>query len=189
MPAAHGDALEFGCGVGRVTRALAARFERAVGLDISTNMLDQARVLNADVANVEFVHNTAPHLELLGDRRFDLVYSRHVLQHLPTHEMAHGYLSEMVRLVKPGGLVLAHVPIAIPLLHRLLVARRAYELLRRAGVPADVLYNRLKLHPVSMLSVPEPELRAWIEAAGGRVLALDTKRGQVESADVFITRD
>jgi SAM-dependent methyltransferase len=189
VPAERRDALEFGCGVGRVTRALAARFDHAVGIDISTKMLDRGRELNAGVANIEFLHNTEPDLRLLGDRRFDLVYSRHVLQHLPSREVARGYLSEMVRLVRPGGLVLAHLPTATALRHRLLIARRLYEALRRAGVPADVLYRRLGLHPISMLFVPEPELRGWIETAGGRVLALDSKRGQVVSANVYITRD
>ena len=189
VPANRADALEFGCGVGRVTRALAGRFGDAVGVDISTRMLEQARELNAGVDNVEFVHNTASDLTVLGDRRFDLVYSRHVLQHLPSRDVARGYLSEMVRLVRPGGLVLAHLPLEIPLRHRLLVVRRAYEALRRIGVPADVLYNRLRLHPVSMLAVPEADLRAWIAAAGGRVLAVDTKRGAVLSANVFATRD
>jgi SAM-dependent methyltransferase len=189
VPAGHADALEFGCGIGRVTRALAGRFGHAVGVDISTQMLEQARELNAGVDNIEFVHNEAPDLALLGDRRFDVVYSRHVLQHLPSREVARGYLAEMVRLVRPGGLVLAHLPLEIPLRHRLLVVRRAYEALRRLGVPADVLYNRLRLHPVSMLAVPEAEVRAWIAAAGGRVLAVDAKRGAVLSANVFATRD
>jgi hypothetical protein len=40
-----------------------------------------------------------------------------------------------------------------------------------------------------MLAVPEPEVRAWVEQAGGRVLAVDTKRGAVLSANVFATRD
>ena len=189
VPAEHRDALEFGCGVGRVTRALAARFERVVGVDISTEMLGQARELNAHVANAEFVHNTASDLTFVGDRRFDLVYSRHVLQHLPDRGVAGGYLREMVRIVRPGGLVLAHLPLKIPARHRLLVVRRAYEVLRRAGVPADTLYRRLKLHPVSMLSVPEAQIRAWVEQAGGRVVAVDSKQGAVLSANVYITRD
>jgi hypothetical protein len=40
-----------------------------------------------------------------------------------------------------------------------------------------------------MLAVPEHQLRVWIEAAGGRVLAMDAKQGQVRSANIYITRD
>jgi SAM-dependent methyltransferase len=189
VPAQEEDALEFGCGLGRVTRALAKRYRRAVGVDISTQMLDQARRLNAGVANIDFVHNDAGDLSVLGNRRFDLVYSRHVLQHLPTHDLVARSIREMVLRLRPDGLMLVHLPLRIPMRNRLLVVRRAYRLLRRLGLPANVLYRRLRLHPVSMLAVPEHTLRGWIEAAGGRVLALDAKRGQVRSANVYITRD
>src|SRR5437016_3274063 len=36
-----GRALDFGCGVGRVTRALAARFESVDGLDVAASMIQQ----------------------------------------------------------------------------------------------------------------------------------------------------
>ena len=170
VPAQQRDALEFGCGVGRVTRALAKRYERAVGIDISVEMLERARELNDGIDGVEFVHNTEPDLAVLGERRFDLVYSRHVLQHLPGPDLVRGYLQEMVRLLRPGGLLIVHVPLAISLRHRFLATRRAYEALRRLGLSADTLYRRLHLHPVSMLAVPEHRLRNWIETAGGRVL-------------------
>src|SRR5690242_3397514 len=39
-------ALDFGCGVGRLTQALAAQFDHADGVDISTEMVEQARALN-----------------------------------------------------------------------------------------------------------------------------------------------
>ena len=39
-------ALDFGCGVGRLTRALGTRFESALGVDISAGMIEQARRLN-----------------------------------------------------------------------------------------------------------------------------------------------
>ena len=38
-----GRALDFGCGVGRVSRALGTRFESVVGLDISHEMIRLAR--------------------------------------------------------------------------------------------------------------------------------------------------
>ena len=61
-------ALDFGCGVGRVTRALAARFERAHGLDISARMVEQARGLNADRPNCTFEVSVAPDLAALESR-------------------------------------------------------------------------------------------------------------------------
>ena len=189
VPAHRHDALDFGCGLGRATRALAARFDRVVGVDISTEMLARARELHADVPGIELVHNEAPDLSVLGDRRFDLVYSRLVLQHLPSREVARDCLQEMVRRVRPGGLVLVQAPLHVPMRHRLLLVRRAYTGLRRLGVSADVLYRRLRLHPVSMLAVPEATLREWVREAGGRVLTVAARRGRIVSADMFITRD
>ena len=36
-------ALDFGCGVGRLTRALAAHFDRVIGVDVAASMIRQAR--------------------------------------------------------------------------------------------------------------------------------------------------
>src|SRR5205814_941204 len=46
-----GRALDFGGGVGRLTRALAQRFDDVVGLDISDVMIRNARSLNKDLPN------------------------------------------------------------------------------------------------------------------------------------------
>lgn len=42
-PRERGVALDFGCGVGRLTRALAAFFDRATGVDISSSMIEEAK--------------------------------------------------------------------------------------------------------------------------------------------------
>src|SRR5437763_12953662 len=54
FPCSRESVLDFGCGVGRLTRALSAYFGRCTGLDISDNMLAAARELNAALANCEF---------------------------------------------------------------------------------------------------------------------------------------
>src|SRR5262245_31636893 len=82
LPVRYGRALDFGCGVGRLTRALAARFESCVGVDVSPKMVDAARRLNDGVPNVEFVVNRDPDLRAFATGSFDLVYSSIVLQHL-----------------------------------------------------------------------------------------------------------
>ena len=38
----HGRALDFGCGVGRLTQALAARFDEVWGVDIAPSMIEMA---------------------------------------------------------------------------------------------------------------------------------------------------
>ncbi len=48
-------ALEIGCGLGRLTRVLAARARRVIALDISEEMLARARQHNPDLPNVEWL--------------------------------------------------------------------------------------------------------------------------------------
>src|SRR5438034_9687481 len=43
------QALDFGCGLGRLTRALAGRFRRCVGGDVSPRMIVRARERNRDI--------------------------------------------------------------------------------------------------------------------------------------------
>src|ERR1700748_2655980 len=45
-PDPGGTVLDFGCGVGRLTQALARRFPSCVGIDISQQMIQQAQALN-----------------------------------------------------------------------------------------------------------------------------------------------
>ncbi len=54
LPQAHEAALDFGCGLGRLTRALARHFGQAWGVDISARMVEQARELHRDVPNCTF---------------------------------------------------------------------------------------------------------------------------------------
>jgi FkbM family methyltransferase len=102
MPAAHELALDFGCGAGRLSRALASHFARVVGVDVSSSMIDTARELNRDVANVEFRVNASPRLDGIADASVDLVYSNMTLQHIPT-ALAMGYVEEFFRVLAPGG--------------------------------------------------------------------------------------
>src|SRR3954462_2001563 len=76
-------ALDFGCGVGRVTRALATHFESVTGVDAAPAMITQARALNAEFSNCDFVANRAGDLKQFPSGSFDVVYSRLVLQHVP----------------------------------------------------------------------------------------------------------
>jgi FkbM family methyltransferase len=102
LPAGRALALDFGCGAGRLSRALAAHFERVVGVDVSGSMIETARTLNADVPNVEFRENPSPRIESVADASVDLVYSNMTLQHIPA-QLAAGYVDEFFRVLGPGG--------------------------------------------------------------------------------------
>jgi ubiquinone/menaquinone biosynthesis C-methylase UbiE len=105
----QGSALDFGCGVGRLTQALAQHFERVTGVDISEEMLVHARRHNEHGERVTYVHNPHSDLHLFGTDQFDLVYSLITLQHMePLY--AKTYIAEFVRITAAGGLILFQVP-------------------------------------------------------------------------------
>jgi SAM-dependent methyltransferase len=182
-------ALDFGCGVGRITRALAACYGHVVGVDIAPTMIARAEELNADLEDVEFLVSSGDDLRFLGERRFDLVFTHVVLQHQPGRAAARRYIEEFLRVLRPGGVVVFQIPVHIARRHRGLVARRLYLLLRSLGIPSRVLYERLRLHPISMLFVPESEVVRWVREAGGHVEHVEREgsaRGHM-SATFFVS--
>ena len=102
LPARRGRALDFGCGVGRLTQALGAEFEHADGVDISDTMIDLARQYNKLGERCAYHVNLAADLALFEDRSMDFVFSTIVLQHVPPQHAA-TYITEFVRLLAPGG--------------------------------------------------------------------------------------
>jgi len=107
---ARGSALDFGCGVGRITQALAKEFDAVVGLDISPGMLAEAR-RNAQVsgfANVTYAPSSDP--DYLQPASHDLVHSYIVLQHIPV-ATGEAIVEQLIAAVKPGGIGALHMTI------------------------------------------------------------------------------
>ncbi len=102
VPMARTAALDYGCGVGRITRALASRFETVVGLDISAAMVARAAALNGDLPNARFQLTSGVDLDVLGTERFDLVYCALVLQHLPSHRLIEATIGRLASVLAPG---------------------------------------------------------------------------------------
>jgi SAM-dependent methyltransferase len=102
-------ALDFGCGVGRLARALCAHFERVDGVDIAPSMLERAARYNRHAGRCFFHLNERADLALFADAAFSFVYTSLVLQHLET-DLARGYIREFLRVLAPGGLLVFHLP-------------------------------------------------------------------------------
>lgn len=100
-----GRALDFGCGVGRLTQALADTFDDVVGIDISSTMIERAAYHDRHAGTVHYLVNTSGDLRLLEGDSFDLVYSSITLQHIPPEHQA-AYIREFVRVIRPGGLAI-----------------------------------------------------------------------------------
>jgi ubiquinone/menaquinone biosynthesis C-methylase UbiE len=174
-------ALDFGCGVGRLTRALARNFVESYGVDISGGMLSQAKALNSDVPNCQFLQNDKAELGMFKDHTFDLIYTVLVLQHLPSRRIACALIREFVRILKPGGLLMFHVPTYMPFRRRLQPRWRLYALLRFLGFDRRLLFERFRLAPVQLIAVPQLIISDLINSSNGRILRVDP--GQYYLAD------
>jgi SAM-dependent methyltransferase len=108
-PVARRSALDFGCGIGRLSQALAEHFDRVYGVDISSKMIELARQRNRKGARVEYVCNPAGDLSRFADGSIDMVLSWITLQHLRPR-YAGRYIQEFLRVLAPGGLLLFQYP-------------------------------------------------------------------------------
>lgn len=104
-----GRALDFGCGVGRLTQALCDHFAECHGVDIAPSMLELAQRYNRHGAKAHYHLNAHPDLSLFEADAFDFIYSNLVLQHMQP-EYSAGYIREFFRVLKPGGIVLFQLP-------------------------------------------------------------------------------
>jgi SAM-dependent methyltransferase len=162
LPANRGAALDFGCGAGRLTQALAEYFDRVAGVDISAGMTDLAKQHNRIGGRCTYVVNHDEDLRQFGSGSFDLVYSRIVLQHMPGAQ-ARQYVREFVRVLAPNGLALFQLP-----------ARLASpRLLSRVGYRFN-FWKRHRIlrepHLMEMYGVPREVVERDLKEAGGRVV-------------------
>jgi ubiquinone/menaquinone biosynthesis C-methylase UbiE len=191
FPRQRGRALDFGCGIGRLTRALARQFSACVGVDVAPAMLEMARKVNSDLPHCNFLLNRSPNLALFGDETFDLVYTNMVLQHLPEPSLIEGLIAEFCRIVKPGGLIAMQIPHSLPLKFRIQPGRRLYAVLRKFGVGRRFLYDQLTLTPMRLISLSESRVFGALESGGARILRVqpdDHCGPEIQSRMYFVTK-
>jgi SAM-dependent methyltransferase len=198
VPARTVAGLDFGCGVGRLSRALAQHVQHVTGLDIAESMVAEARSLNRAVAGCEFVVLRDDDLRAFADGTFDVVLSLLALQHVPSATGIETYLREFVRVLAPDGLLIFQLPTHVPpaparTWRSLLRPRtRLATTLRRLGVSPYWLYRRLGWTPaMPMTALSYERVLAVISAAGSRVLSsqeTEPDHGGVESRYYHVTR-
>lgn len=176
FPIRSGTALDFGCGLGRLTQALCNHFDTCFGVDISSTMLSEANRYNRFGAACKYVLNTASDLSCLSDNSFDFIYSHLVLQHIPP-EAGIQYVAEFVRVLKVGGLLIFQAPSEQRIIEEQLattatatepVAAVTEERDIPPAVPNSLYQNMEKL--IDMHALPRKQVVTAIEQAGGRIL-------------------
>ena len=101
-------ALDFGCGAGRLTQALAKYFDEVHGVDIAPSMIELAKRYNCYGAKCKYHLNIANNLKLFPDNSFDFIYTSQVLQHMEPR-YSKGYIREFLRILKSNGLLVFHI--------------------------------------------------------------------------------
>jgi len=101
-------ALDFGCGVGRLTIPISKLgFGKVFGVDISEGMLLKARLytreLNLD-EDIKYLNNLS-----LAPKNVDFVHSYIVLQHIET-KIGYDIIAQMVQILNIDGVIAIHVP-------------------------------------------------------------------------------
>lgn len=142
----QGEVLDAGCGTGVIASRLADRDYDVTGLDPSDGMLEHLRQRDP---RVEAVHGSATAMPF-ADGRFDLTFCVAVMHHIADPQEVNEALVEMVRVTRPGGLVLVwdHNP------------RNPYWKHLMARVPQDDGSERL---------IPEAEIVRGLADGGARV--------------------
>ncbi len=97
-------ALEIGCGVGRMTRALASVFGEVHGVDVSKEMVQRARRYLQTTSNAHVHRNSGCDLRALKNLEFDFAFSFIVFQHVPSRDIIDNYVAEVGRRLVPGAL-------------------------------------------------------------------------------------
>jgi ubiquinone/menaquinone biosynthesis C-methylase UbiE len=97
--------LEIACGEGYGTSLLAQKARCVIGVDIDKKTIDRAKEKYSS-PNITFIEGKAESIPL-EDHSVDVITSFETLEHTANHS---DFLSEMKRVLRPGGLVIISTP-------------------------------------------------------------------------------
>jgi SAM-dependent methyltransferase len=102
-----GVVLEIGPGAARWSSVLQPRARRLILVDVSDRPLALCRERFATAENVEYVLSSGSDLPGVADSSVDAIWSFDVFVHVAPADQA-GYLSEIARVLAPGGVAVIH---------------------------------------------------------------------------------
>jgi ubiquinone/menaquinone biosynthesis C-methylase UbiE len=184
IPLQRKRALDFGCGAGRLTQAMADTFEEVHGVDIAAPMIEQARRYNRHGERCSYYLNEAADLKRFEDGLFDLVYTNITLQHIEPH-YTKDYLKEFLRVLSPQGLLVFQLPSHPAMTVKGLIIRFTpaflMDLIRAGGLKALILYLKDRNQPrLQMHGIGRDEVIGFLKEQGANVLDIqpDQKAGK-----------
>ncbi|MBX9879505.1 MAG: class I SAM-dependent methyltransferase [Candidatus Obscuribacterales bacterium] len=181
----YGSALDFGCGAGRLTQALAQRFEKTYGVDIAESMIKLAKEYNQYPESCFYEVNRQPNLSQFVDGQFNFIYSCRVLQHMKP-EYALNYVREFIRILAPGGVIVFQEPTEkLPGQNtQILEAPKGIKAIVKSLIPRPLLnwYFKTRMGylckqqqqtpQMEMYGIPVEEMKRFVESHGAIVKAV-----------------
>jgi ubiquinone/menaquinone biosynthesis C-methylase UbiE len=167
----YGKALDFGCGVGRLTQALGDKFGEVHGVDIARPMIGLANSYNTK-ANVSYHHNAKDDLSLFQDGEFDFIYTLITLQHMEP-QYAKRYIKEFIRILRPGGTCIFQMPSHVQKGVSSKFLSWVHDHMPKFLVPLARTMHLRKTKVINAVMefhcIPKDELIDWIKQCGGLV--------------------
>ncbi len=100
------DVMDYGCGPGFGTDIISKTAKSIIGVDIRQKALNYASKTYTD-PNISFQKVNPTYPLPFADRRFDLIISSHVIEHIPN---VLEYVLELKRILKIGGKLILSTP-------------------------------------------------------------------------------
>lgn len=102
-------ALDFGCGVGRLSQAFTNYFDEVHGVDIAPSMIELAEKYNRYGDKCRYYLNETDDLKLFSNDSFDFIYTNITFLHMePKYSIA--YIKEFLRILSLNGLLIFRLP-------------------------------------------------------------------------------
>lgn len=191
-------ALDFGCGVGRITQALARCFDECHGLDISPRMIEMANTYNRYKERVTYHLNQDNDLHLFPDASFDFIYTIITLQHMEPR-FSLNYIKEFLRVLRPSGILIFQLPserVKQLTYEDESIAKRIRRLTKTA-CPKPLLFFYRKMRygqqtEAEMFGIKREEVIDFVELNKGRIVDVqqDTAAGERWiSYKYFVTKE
>jgi SAM-dependent methyltransferase len=186
FPSRGRSALDFGCGVGRLSQALAGHFDEVTGVDIAPSMVEQARAFNGHGERVRYVVNSRDDLRAVAeDGSRDLVLSKAVLQHMHPR-YARGYIAEFLRVAAPGTGYVVFQQHSHP---RPVIERAKAWVRTRVPEGMVAAWRRLRDrsgHIMEVYGMSVRDVTATVRAAGGEVVHVEPDPEQSAFWETFL---
>lgn len=176
-------ALDFGCGVGRLSQGLAEYYDEVHGVDIAKSMLELAEKYNRHGDKCHFHLNTENNLNLFSDNSFDLIFTLLTLQHIEP-KYSKNYIKEFLRVLAPKGLLIFQIPSEKIEGSEDRKAGKKFKRLLRDICPGALwnFFGKIrfavgKRPKIEMYSIKREEVVKFLEENGGRILeVVDTQK-------------